>query len=126
MSNKGMKITKTDTFLNYLILQDDDYDGEAVWVSGSNQWTCDLYDSEVHGNMVTEEDGKDKISLKFLPIGVEDVKPQWWRASPKRLSFMSRSSMGLPPDPEVYDWIAENNNGETMVIETCGSASLAP
>ena len=39
---------------------------------------------------------------------------------------MSRSSMGLPPDPEVYDWIAENNNGETMVIETCGSASLAP
>ena len=66
MSSKGMKITKTDTFLNYLILQDDDYDGEAVWVSGSNQWACDLY------------------------------------------------------DPEVYDWITENNNGQPLVLETCG------
>ena len=113
MTNTGFKLTKTSVNEVSIGLENGPWDaGWSDW--GSN--VCYFKPVAVEGEMLTEEDLIDNLWIKLRPY--DGSKPDALQER-TRVIFTTAEGAGLESDPDTYDWIKENNNGEEIIFESC-------
>lgn len=133
MTNTGFKLTKISTDANHF-LQIKYSDTTNILQPGwgdFNGYNCHFVESEVMGALITEEDLIDGVKLGIRPMEVSIVPSVDVFAETTRLELITEvdylAAGGEPTDLEdVYDWIKENHNGQTLIIDSCARYEQGP
>lgn len=113
MTNTGFKLTKTSVNNVSIELR------EGPWKPGWGDWdskVCYFRQVAVEGDMVTEEGLIDEVWIKLRPYDGSKSDAIQQRS---RVIFTTAEGAGIETDPDTYDWIKENNNGEEIIFESC-------
>lgn len=128
LTSSGFKLTKTSTDpAVFLKIKFDDTDNilHPGWGNFESNH-CYFQDSEVIGSIITEEDVKDKVSLFIRPIEPSDGGTINFIPETTHLELITKEQYLAEGarDPNIlnmYDWIKENHNGQTLIIDSCGA-----
>lgn len=128
LTSSGFKLTKTSTDPGvYLKIKFNDTDNilHPGWGNFESDY-CFFQDSEVVGSIITEEDVKDKVSLTIRPVepsldGIINFIPETTHLELMTKEQYLAEGTPNPEIPNMYDWIKENHNGQTLIIDSCGA-----
>jgi len=126
IANRGFQLEKTTS--NTIALSIDSTASDSVnvrWDGGWTDWDSNyayFIETDCIGPMKTEEQFKDEFYLTLKPFDGSDYEPGGMDGLQKRstrIELMTYANAGKTLPPNGIDWITRNNNGQTIVIDSC-------